>query len=909
MIIKVFDGYESKYKGTEVDEAIGRAQDAISLDDNNVFTGTNEFQGPVILSAQSQVLTPNLDDSSRKVANTEYVQKQKYLKNITAEMIAIALGYTPEDNSNRVTTLTSESTDEQYPSAKCVYAIASAQESVIATNTSNIASNTSAIQVNTSTLASHTSTLAEHTSAIATNTSNIESIASVMSSDTSVLEQHTSAIATNTSNIAANTSAIQVNTSTLVSHTSTLAEHTSAIATNTSNITSNTSAIQANTSTLVVHTSAIATNTSNIATNTQAISTINSKIPSAASSTNQLADTNFVNSSIATNTAYFIGTFSSVAELEAYSGTLTNNDYAFVTSTDTAGNTIYNRYKYNSSTQEWMFEYSINNSSFTSTQWEAINSGANTTNISQIATNTNSISGLATSKQDVITDLETIRAGATAGSTALQPNDNISDLVNNAGYITGITSAMVTDSLGYTPYNSTNPSGYQANVIETVKVNNTALTPTNKTVNIVVPTSTTQLTNDSGYLTTITSVMVTDSLGYTPYNSTNPSGYQANVIETVKVNGTAQTVTSKSVNIAVPTSTTQLTNDSGYITSISSSDVTTALGYTPYDSTNPNDYQENTLETVQVNGTVQTITNKTVSITVPTSTTQLTNDSGYITGISSSMVTAALGYTPYNSNNPSGYQANVIETVKVNGTALTPSTKTVDITVPTNTTQLVNGSGFITGINNSDVITALGYTPYDGATNPNGYLTGISYNMITTALGYTPENSANFTTVLTSTSTDSTYPSAKAVYDAIQASAGATSLAGLSDVSIYSPSQGENLTYDAATGKWKNTATSATVAWGGITGNIDDQTDLKNALSAKTAKFYTVNPALTSTSGLCKWSITNSIGSKEVQVNVYEIATDSEVVADVTATDSTISVELISANNIAANSYKIVVVG
>ena len=50
--------------------------------------------------------------------------------------------------------------------------------------------------------------------------------------------------------------------------------------------------------------------------------------------------------------------------------------------------------------------------------------------------------------------------------------------------------------------------------------------------------------------------------------------------------------------------------------------------------------------------------------------------------ISSSDVTTALGYTPYNSSNPSGYQANVIETVKVNGTALTATSKTVDITLP-----------------------------------------------------------------------------------------------------------------------------------------------------------------------------------------------------------------------------------
>lgn len=64
-------------------------------------------------------------------------------------------------------------------------------------------------------------------------------------------------------------------------------------------------------------------------------------------------------------------------------------------------------------------------------------------------------------KQDVISDLATIRSGAALGATALQPNDNISELTNNVGYITGITSSDVTTALGYTPYNSSNPSNYQ----------------------------------------------------------------------------------------------------------------------------------------------------------------------------------------------------------------------------------------------------------------------------------------------------------------------------------------------------------------------------------------------------------------------------------------------------------------
>lgn len=43
--------------------------------------------------------------------------------------------------------------------------------------------------------------------------------------------------------------------------------------------------------------------------------------------------------------------------------------------------------------------------------------------------------------------------------------------------------------------------------------------------------------------------------------------------------------------------------------------------------------------------------------------------------------------------------------------------------IPTNTNQLTNGAGFLTGITGSQVTTALGYTPYNGATNPNGYIT------------------------------------------------------------------------------------------------------------------------------------------------------------------------------------------
>lgn len=161
------------------------------------------------------------------------------------------------------------------------------------------------------------------------------------------------------------------------------------------------------------------------------VSGIEAKIPSQASSSNQLADKDFVNSSIATNTANFIGTFNSVAELEAYSGPITNNDYAYVIRTDATGNTLYDRYKYTDATTpaSWEYEYTLNNSSFTADQWAAINSHATAASISQISTNQQNISGIQTtigSFGNIVThdvnEFATASQGAKA-DTAVQPGD------------------------------------------------------------------------------------------------------------------------------------------------------------------------------------------------------------------------------------------------------------------------------------------------------------------------------------------------------------------------------------------------------------------------------------------------------------------------------------------------------
>ena len=105
---------------------------------------------------------------------------------------------------------------------------------------------------------------------------------------------------------------------------------------------------------------------------------------------------------------------------------------------------------------------------------------------------------------------------------------------------------------------------------------------------------------------------------------------------------------------------------------------------------------------------------------------QLTNGPGYLTGITSGQVTGALGYTPYNSSNPSGYISSITSGNVTTALGYTPYNST-------------NPSGYISSITSGNVTTALGYTPYN-ATNPNGYITGISFANVsskpTTISGY-----------------------------------------------------------------------------------------------------------------------------------------------------------------------------
>ena len=117
---------------------------------------------------------------------------------------------------------------------------------------------------------------------------------------------------------------------------------------------------------------------------------------------------------------------------------------------------------------------------------------------SAISDNKTAITALQSGKADK-TDIPTTVAELTDSADYAKKTDLHSH--TNKTVLDGITSTKVSnwDSAKTHADSAHAPSNAQANVIETVKVNGTALTPSSKAVNVIVPTKVSELTDSSDY--------------------------------------------------------------------------------------------------------------------------------------------------------------------------------------------------------------------------------------------------------------------------------------------------------------------------------------------------------------------------------------------------------------------------
>lgn len=184
------------------------------------------------------------------------------------------------------------------------------------------------------------------------------------------------------------------------------------------------------------------------------------------------------------------------------------------------------------------------------------------------------------------------------------------------------------------------------------------------------------------------------------------------------------------------------------------------------------------------------------------------NPAGYLTAITSSDVITALGYTPYNSTNPSGF---------ITSSALTPYLTSA--VAASTYYPLSNPSGFITNAALSGYLTTTAAaSTYYPLTNPNAYISGITGSDVTTALGYTPYDAAN----------PAGYIDSSALGPYLTAATAATTY----QPTLVSSTNIKTINGASVLGSGDLTVSGA-AAWGGITGTLSSQTDLQTALNAK----------------------------------------------------------------------------
>ena len=322
------------------------------------------------------------------------------------------------------------------------------------------------------------------------------------------------------------------------------------------------------------------------------------------------------------------------------------------------------------------------------------------TDVSTLKTNVGNIQTALTSKQDVIVGAaSTITEDNLATDRALVSNSSGKVAVSNVtstelGYLDGVTSNVQTQldkKLEKAPVTSVNSKtgAVQLNASDVGALPDTT----------VIPTKTSQLDNDSGFITDIPIASATQLGGVKVGAGLSVT---ANGVLSATGGGTADAVEWNNV-LDKPTTI------AGYgITDAKIENGTITLGdktITPLTSAPVTSVNSKTGAVVLGASDVGAISTSNISQTLGTSTTKVPSEKA----VSDALSSAGAGDMLKSTYDPTGSVATAggipdyveanggkIDTIKVNGTAQVISDKTVNITVPTKTSDLTNDSGYLT---------------------------------------------------------------------------------------------------------------------------------------------------------------------------------------------------------------------
>ena len=468
-------------------------------------------------------------------------------------------------------------------------------------------------------------------------------------------------------------------------------------------------------------------------------------------------------------------------------------------------------------------------------------------------------------------DLDYAEASSISWSNVTNRPTKLSAFTNDSGFITGVTKAMITGALGYTPpeedTNTWRPivddltsdstfsslSAYQGKVLKGLidgkqAAGNYALKseiPTSLPASDVYswakqsakpsyswseigskPTALSSFTNDSGFITGITKAMVTTALGYTPpstdttYSDATTSAHGLMTAAMVtKLNGIATGATAVTDSTVSGWGYKKTDTNTWIALKGATTSAAGTAGYAPAPSAGAaNRY-------LRSDGTwaVPPDTNTTYS-----KLSQFTNDSGFITGITKAMVTTALGYTPPSTDTNTTYTAGT-------GLGLSGTTFSVSYGSAAGTACQGNDSRLSDARPASDVYSwakqsakpsyswsEIGSKPtaLSSFTNDSGFITGIDKSMVTNALGYTPPT------------TDTTYSDATTSAHGLMTAAMVTKLNGIAT--------GATAVTDSTVSGWgyKKTDNNTWIAFKGATTSAAGTAGYAPAPSAGAANRY-----------------------------------------------------------------------
>lgn len=263
-----------------------------------------------------------------------------------------------------------------------------------------------------------------------------------------------------------------------------------------------------------------------------------------------------------------------------------------------------------------------------------------------------------------------------------------------------------------------------------------------------------------------------------------------------------------------------------------------------------------------------------------------------------SIASGSSNYLSYNNSNGQ-FSANVDTTVTASSTNL----------VTSGAVEAAIGNALTGALKYQGTWTATSQTDYSSITLPvkKGYMYAVSGNA---TIGGVEWNSGDYLVINKDVASGGTITSADVEKIDNTEASDIVRLSATQTLTNKTIDADDNTISDLTTSNLKSGVLQTTVR--GVASASDTAIPSEKAVASALAanKYSEQNGALTASGGLCTWTVTHNLSNSNVQVSVYEVTSGDKVMFDTTITSANaVTVKILSASNIAADTYKVVVLG